>query len=150
MTASRDERQRRAATTIFDMAFWISIGAFALHNALITHALHSRAQIGVDAVALFVVAMTMHFTINDYGMRRRFFDAYQQAGRWLLAGAIVIGWLAGFLTDTGDAPFLLILAFISGGTVIHVLSEEIPEERGGNFASFLLGVAVYGAILLAV
>ena len=147
-TRTGSQRVQRAATRLFDITFWISIGSFALYNALITHSIHRRAEIDFAAVLVFVLAMTMHFVVNDYGMRRRFFAAYQHTGRWLLALAVIAGWLSGFMIDTGDVLFLIILAFLAGGTVIHVLSEELPEGRGSNFATFLSGVAIYSAVLI--
>ena len=142
------QHRDRAFARIFDGTFWVSIGSFAVYNALITHAIHKRAEIDLAAVAIFVAAMTMHFVVNDYGMRRHFFAAYQHAGRWMLALAVFLGWLSGFVINTGDVPFLIVLAFLAGGTVIHVLSEELPEDRGGSFKSFLTGVAAYSAVLL--
>ncbi|MEZ4570802.1 MAG: hypothetical protein R2849_10850 [Thermomicrobiales bacterium] len=66
----------------------------------------------------------------------------------MLALAIVAGWMSGFMIDTGDVPFLIILAFLAGGTVIHVLSEELPEDRGSNFAAFFAGAALYSTVLI--
>ncbi len=147
-TNDDERRAERAVNRVFDFTFWISIGSFAVYNALITHSIHKRAEIDLAAVLVFVLAMTMHFLINDYGMRRRFYAAYQHSGRWMLALAVVGGWLTGFMIDTGDVPFLIILAFLAGGTVIHVLSEELPEERGSNFASFFCGAALYSCVLI--
>jgi hypothetical protein len=147
-THSDERSEERALTRIFDFTFWISIGSFAVYNALITNSIHERARIDFGAVLIFILAMTMHFLVNDYAMRRKFYAAYQHTGRWMLALAILVGWLTGFMIDTGDVPFLIILAFLAGGTVIHVLSEELPEERGSSFMTFLTGAAVYSAVLL--
>lgn len=147
--SSNDERRaERIVTRVFDLTFWVSIGSFAVYNALITNAIHERAEIDLGAVLLFVIAMTMHFLVNDYGLRRRFHAAHQEVGRWVLALAILLGWMAGFMVDTGDVPFLIILAFLAGGTVIHVLSEELPAERGGSFATFLAGASIYSTVLI--
>lgn len=143
-----ERRAERAITRVFDFTFWISVGSFALYNALITHSIHQRAAIDLTAVLIFVLAMTMHLLVNDYGMRRRFYAAYQHTGRWMLALAVICGWLTGFMIDTGDVPFLIILAFLAGGTVIHILSEELPEERGSNFATFFGGAATYSIVLI--
>lgn len=147
-TRTDQRSEERVVSRVFDFTFWVSIGSFAVYNALITHAIHQRAAIDLSAVLVFVLAMVMHFVVNDYGMRRRFFGAYQHTGRWVLALAVVWGWLSGFVIDTGEVPFLIILAFLAGGTVVHVMSEELPEDRGSNYATFIAGAALYSVVLI--
>ena len=43
-----------------------------------------------------------------------------------------------------------LFAFLAGGVVLNVMKEELPEERQSRFGAFLLGVAGYGGVLLAV
>ena len=39
-------------------------------------------------------------------------------------------------------------AFIAGAIILNVLKEELPEERQSRFIPFILGVVLYGALLL--
>lgn len=43
--------------------------------------------------------MALHFVVNDYGLREHHTEAYTQVGRWLLAAAVLGGWLLSTLTD---------------------------------------------------
>lgn len=41
------------------------------------------------------------------------------------------------------------VAFLSGGVILNVLKEELPEERASRFWAFALGGVAYAVILLA-
>ncbi|MEZ4570803.1 MAG: hypothetical protein R2849_10855 [Thermomicrobiales bacterium] len=57
-TNTDEQRRSRSIGRVFDFTFWVSIGSFAVYNALITHAIHYRAEIDLTAVLIFVLAMT--------------------------------------------------------------------------------------------
>jgi hypothetical protein len=147
LTAHSDQIDR-SRQEILDFAFWLSIGAFAIYNAIVAHTIHHRAEIGADVLAAFVVAMSLHFTVNDYGLHRRFFRAYERYGRWTLVVAIAVGWSAGFMVNASEAAILIMLAFLMGGTVLHVLAEELPEQRTSSYGAFLAGAIVYSFVLV--
>jgi zinc transporter ZupT len=42
----------------------------------------------------------------------------------------------------------LLFAFLAGGIVLNVLKEELPEDRESQFWAFVVGAAVYSAVLL--
>ncbi len=48
---------------------------------------------------LFFVAMALHFVVNDHGLREHHKEAYLRTGRWVLAAAVVLGWVVALLTD---------------------------------------------------
>lgn len=147
LTAQSDQIDR-SRQEVLDFAFWLSIGAFAVYNAIVAHTIHHRAEIGADVLAAFVVAMSLHFTINDYGLHRRFVRAYVRYGRWMLIVGIVIGWSAGFMIHASESIVLIMLAFLMGGTVLHVLAEELPEQRANSYGAFLAGAILYSFILV--
>lgn len=147
LTAHSDQIDR-SWQVILDFAFWLSIGAFAIYNAIVAHTIHHRAAVGANVLAAFVVAMSLHFAVNDYGLHRRFFRAYERYGRWTLIVAIVVGWSAGFLIKGSEATVLIMLAFLMGGTVLHVLAEELPEQRANSYGAFIAGAIVYSFVLV--
>ncbi len=149
---SRGERpgSDEGETTTGAAVFWLHIGSFALYNALVGYLIVHREEQTLRGLLFFGVAMTLHFLVNDYGLRQDHKDTYKRVGRWLLALAIGAGWAVGRATAVGEAATGLLFAFLAGGVVLNVLKEELPEERKSRFGAFAGGVAAYAALLLLV
>lgn len=127
--------------------FWLHIASFAVYNAVIGYLLVERQNF--LALAIFFVAMALHFVVNDYGLREHHKDAYHRIGRWVIAAAILVGWTLGVTLEIPEPALFIPVAFIGGGIILNVLKEELPEERKSHFGAFALGVAAYSALLLA-
>lgn len=128
--------------------FWIHIGSFGLYNLLIGYLLLHREEAGPWSLAVYVVAMALHFVTNDFGLREDHKEAYDRRGRWVLAGAVLLGWLLGAALTLPDLAIGVLFALLGGGVVLNVLKEELPEERQSRFGAFALGAAGYAALLL--
>lgn len=128
--------------------FWIHIVSFAVYNAVIGYLLVHREG-GFRALVFFFVAMALHFVVNDRSLREHHRAIYHKVGRWLLAGAVVIGSTAGAFTEISEAALAVLIGFLAGGVILNVLKEELPEERRSRFSAFALGAAVYSTLLLA-
>lgn len=129
--------------------FWISIFAFGLYNALIGYLLVSEGERSMDSLLFFTVAIALHFIVNDYGLHAHHKHLYARYGRWLLAGVFVAGAIAGESVEIKPAALALMVSFLSGGIVLNVLKEELPDERESRFSAFALGAAAYTGLLLA-
>lgn len=147
-------------------AFWLSMGSFAVYNFLIGYLLLHRfgavlplertgAEGGeaaggdLSALILFALAMLLHFLVNDYGLREKHREDYQRIGRWMLAAAVLLGWVAGLLADIPEVLIAVLTAFLAGGIILNVLKEELPEERRSRYWPFAAGAALYTALLIA-
>jgi hypothetical protein len=131
--------------------FAISIGLFAGYNAIIGYLLPGRAShTPAAAVALFTLALAVHFVVNDVGLRDHHRHRYDALGRWILAGAVLAGWAAGAIAEAPESVVVVLTAFLSGGIILNVLKEELPDDRQSRALPFVLGAAVYAALLLAV
>ena len=130
--------------------FWLHIASFALYNALIGYLLLHREEQDRRGLLFFFTAMVFHFLVNDFGLRQDHKNTYKRYGRWILAAAILVGWSIGLMMEVGKAASALLFAFLAGGVILNVLKEELPEERQSRFLPFLLGAAVYGALLLII
>ena len=143
--ANAVEEQKHSA-----QVFWLHISSFAVYNAFIGYLLIHRDVESIQGLILFSVAMGLHFLVNDYGLLDHYEKRYLKKGRWIVTGAIILGWVIGALTEISEMGLSLIFAFIAGGVILNVLKEELPEERKSNFWAFLSGVAGYTALLLLV
>ncbi|MGJ3231875.1 MAG: hypothetical protein ACFE0P_08760 [Oceanicaulis sp.] len=128
--------------------FWIHIGAFAAYNLLIGYIIEEQARLGPQPLALYVVALGLHYLVNDRALVRKHDERYRRTGRFILAGATLLGWLLGALVLIGPAAVSFAMAFLSGGVVLNTVKEELPKERESNVFAFMAGAGGYGALLL--
>lgn len=128
--------------------FWVHLGAFALYNVLIGYLLVHREETDLRGLIIYGVAMSLHFIVNDQGLRQHHGRTYHRYGRWLLAAAPVAGLLLGLVTIVSTLLLSALFAFLAGGIILNVLKEELPEDRQSRFSAFALGAASYAALLL--
>ncbi|WP_026736277.1 membrane protein [Fischerella sp. PCC 9605] len=146
---SRQNNQKAGQRDITSSGvFWIHIASFGVYNALIGYLLLHREEPGIESLLLFFFAMALHFVVNDNGLREHHKEIYDRIGRWLLAAAIIVGWVIGSGTEIHRAAVAVLFAFLAGGVVLNVLKEELPEERESRFWAFALGAVSYAALLL--
>lgn len=127
--------------------FWVHVGVFAFYNALIGYLLTSRDIPGFSSLLAFSIAMAFHFLTNDHSLREHHKQVYHDRGRWLLAAAVLFGWVAGLIVDAGEAVVGVIYAFVAGGIILNALKEELPTDRESRFLPFAAGAAGYAALL---
>ncbi len=148
-TSRRREREAGKEDSTSLGVFWLHISSFAAYNFLIGYLLLHRIDTGLENLLLFFAAMALHFLVNDHGLREHHKGAYLQAGRWVIAAAVVLGWVVGLLTEIPEVAIAVLTAFLAGGVIMNVLKEELPEERQSRFWAFALGAALYTMVLLA-
>src|SRR5829696_9068335 len=54
---------------------------------------------------------------HDHGLREHHKDAYLRKGRWVLAAAVVLGWVVGLLTEIPEVAIAVLTAFLAGGVI---------------------------------
>ena len=122
--------------------------SYAVFNLLIGYLLHHRTEGQRVNLLLYVVAMGLHFFINDHWMHHNHLHRYHRVGRWVLAAASLLGWIIGMVTHFDEPVVLLIFAFLAGSVIMNVLKEELPLDREHNYWPFVLAAVAYSTILL--
>jgi hypothetical protein len=149
-TESRRRQQKgNQPNSTSTSVFWVHIGSFAFYNALIGYLLLHREELGLGNLILFFCAMALHFWVNDYSLWEHHKDNYRHIGRWVLAGAVFLGWAIGLATQISEVALAMLFAFLAGGIILNVIKEELPDEQQSRFWSFALGATIYTALLLA-
>ena len=132
-----------------DGAFWLSIGSFAVYNALVGHLLLREELAETSALVLYTFALGLHFVINDSSLRNHHKHVYDRVGRWLVAAGILVGWALGLGVELSEQTLSLVLAFLAGGVILNVFKEELPGEHRARLGPFVLAAAAYAALLQA-
>jgi uncharacterized membrane protein YvlD (DUF360 family) len=149
-------RRKRAEIDSEDKAssrvFWASTLSFALFNALLGYGLGRRSEVSLTELGLFTVVIGVHFLVNDAALRRHHKDDYDRVGRWILAGAIVLGWIVSRWLSLPALTVGVMFGFVAGGIVFNVLKEEVPgeQEHGKAFWAFVAGAVLYAVLLLLI
>ena len=131
--------------------FWLHVGSFGLYNVLICYLLVQEAEYEPGGLMMYALAMGLHYVVNDFGLREHHQQLYHRYGRWLLAGASIVGWGIGVIAGyfpIHPAVAASLFGFLCGATVLNVLKEELPAERESRFWAFAAGAAVFAVLLL--
>ena len=128
--------------------FWLHMVSFSLYNALIGYLLVHREEPGLWNLIIYATAMALHFLVNDYSLSEDHKHAYQHKGRWVLAAAVILGWVVGTHSEISEAATATLFAFLAGSIILNVLKEELPQARESRFWSFALGAVGYSGLLL--
>ncbi len=128
--------------------FWLHMASFSVYNALIGYLLVHREEPGLWSLIVYVIAMALHFLVNDYSLSEDHKHSYQHIGRWVLSAAIILGWVVGTHSDISKAATATLFAFLSGSIILNVLKEELPQARESRFWTFALGAIGYSSLLM--
>jgi zinc transporter ZupT len=149
--AARQSRERgpgREEAAAAPGIFLLHVLSFSVYNAIIGYLLLHREGGGMQELSFFALAMALHFLVNDFGLREHHREAYDRLGRWVLAGAVLLGWVVGLFAEISEAALGVLIAFLAGGVILNVLKEELPEERRSRFWAFACGAGLYAVLLL--
>lgn len=130
--------------------YWLSLGSYAIFNFLVGYAVADKDDPEVQPLVLFTLAMALHFFTNDFSLSRTYEGIYHRSGRWILAAALVLGWVLGLAIELPATAVALVSAFIGGGVIMNVMRHELPRDNPNNLPLFLTAALSYAAILLFV
>ena len=148
--ASKEENEEEGGPDQTEAGvFWLHMASYGLYNVLIGYLLGHSEDASAVGLAVFWLAMALHFFVNDYGLRQHHRTRYGDVGRWVLAAAVVGGAVLGLATEVDEAVIAGLVAFLAGGVVLNVLKEELPEDRESRFGPFAAGALAYAALLTA-
>jgi hypothetical protein len=130
--------------------FLLHVGGFALYACLVTYLMVRGISETPLPIALYAVAMGLHFIGVDHSLQREHGATYIRAGRFILAAAPLAGWSVATITEIPRTVIITSLALISGGVVMNSMVMELPTEKDGRFWPFVAGAAAYTALLLLI
>ncbi|MFC6976667.1 hypothetical protein ACFQL1_21370 [Halomicroarcula sp. GCM10025709] len=130
------------------LVFWAHVAVFALYSGVIGYLLFHQEVRGLSNLFFYALAMGLHFGITDYGLRRHHGDEFDRTGRWVLAGATLLGGGVGVAVELGDLLVATLFGFLAGAIVLNVIKEELPDLSESRFVAFAAGAVLYTVVLL--
>jgi hypothetical protein len=146
--SKRRHRESSGATEGRDAVYWLHLGGFAAYGLLIGYLLIERAETGLPSLALYALAMAVHFVVVNHALSEEHGEVYRRHGHVVLALAVLAGWGLGSVVEIGEIAFARLFALLAGGVVITSLRAELPDEREGRFWPFCLAAILFALVLM--
>jgi len=116
---------------------------FCFYNFLTGYIVYSLPRLGVLPYVLGTVAMCGHFVGVDHQLRHRQKIAYDRYLRWLIAASVLVGWGISLFFTLPKEFLMGATALLSGGVIINIMTEELPDKEEGRLAPLLAGVVFF-------
>lgn len=152
-SAKRTRRENGEQTGRQVASRWVFVlhtAVMACYAAFIGYLVIREESRSLMALGILFVVLAVHLASNDRALEHDYQEMYLRVGRWVIAAAIVIGWIVGYATAVHPLAFAVCLAVIAGGIIFTAIKEELPPERDSRVMPFLAGMAVTaGTLVLA-
>jgi hypothetical protein len=142
------ERSKKDCTS--PAVFWVHVGSFALYNAQLGYLLFETEHDGLVACALLFSALILHFIINDHALQSHHKSLYDRYGRWILAIAVIGGYLSGTVYRLEEEYVAWLWAFLAGGLILNTMKDELPQYGDASLISFLAGMTGFALLLVLI
>ncbi len=130
--------------------FWLSLAGYLLFNFFVGASLSDSSNPDIQPLALFTIALGMHYFVRDHNAEVDNAQLYQHEARWWLVAALFGGYFVGYLTRIPNAVVAVAVSFLAGGVFLNVLRYELPKREKTGYFCFVLGALVYTIVLLGV
>jgi hypothetical protein len=128
--------------TISELPVAVRFGAssVAAYAFLIGYMLAEQCTHGAGSGFGFALAMAAHFVGLDHLYSRRHPRLYDAGLRYVLAGAVYVGWGSGAVGELSGPVYALLFTFLAGGIMIITAVFELPRVKSWRqYAAFCAG-----------
>lgn len=129
-------------------SFGLDIGGFSAYVWVMSYLLVHSIEGSTVSVGLYSAAIMLHFLALNDSLHAEHGARYDRSGHLVLAAMALLGWVSSLLLPVPRTLLPLAVAFISGSIIMNSCIMELPTAKEGNFAWFVAGAVLYGAILL--
>ena len=124
---------------------WLPISGYLLFNFLIGASLSDSSNPEIQPLALFTVAIGLHYFIRDHLAK----ISQNKPILWTLIFVLFAGYFIGYLAKIPDTIAAIGISFVAGGVLLNTFQYELPKKEKGGYVWFVLGALLYTAILLS-
>lgn len=129
-------------------AFWFHIAILALYTSLVVFTLPDRVAGELFFAFMGGLAIGVHCVYKDFLLRSHVEHQYQTAGRYLLALAPLVGWVAHRFVQPSEAVLDIGMAILAGVLIQSVFRDEIPAPDAVAMRWLFAGVATFAMLSL--
>ena len=146
LSSRKASLRRGGADYTGTLGFGVHILFFAAYHFLIGDLLNGISSRGSLAALLLGIVLALHFYMSDDSLRRHHSHRYHNWGRWVLAAALVAGYVAGSRVAANARPVLWEL--VTGALILNTVKEEMPKDKESCLVCFFSGAAVVSLLIL--
>ncbi len=109
------------------------------------------AHEGLYVLALFTVAISCHFMLDEHAIKHHFPTRFDNASRIHLSVAAVIGWGLGYFCLLNNIHYLDIFmnAFLAGALILSTVKTEFSLFEGrSHYPTFLISLLIEGIMVI--
>ncbi len=121
---------------------------FAGYAMLVGYLIVETSGRSYSTLLLFSLAMALHFLAMTFGLKEKIGAAYDSFERWLLASAVLAGWLLAVTTEIPYERLVLWNSVFAGMLIYFVIKNEVPGPDKGLLRPLLGGALAYSALVL--
>ncbi len=132
----------------WDSKFWISMAGYSLFNFFVGASLADPLDPSIQPIWLFTIAIGLHYFVHDHNLSQDHPESYEMQARWVLVGALLLGWLTGYFFNIPETLIALVVAFVAGGLIMNAMRYELPAKEGDSYRYFILGALGYSILLI--
>jgi hypothetical protein len=126
--------------------FWLHAAIMFFYVATVLFTLPDGIADDLLFATVGGLAIGLHLVYKDYILRVALDQRYQAAGRYLLAAAPLLGWLAHRLIDPSDAVLDITMAVLAGILMQGVFRDEIPRPDAAALGWVVAGVGTFALL----
>jgi len=140
--ARRSVRRRQLGHQPRRGSLILIVGVYGLYYLQLGYLVADVPRPGIGAYLLIAGVLSVHLMGINHGLRDLQPARYDSLLRWVYAGTLLGGWLAGVLTELKLETISILSAFIAGGIIYAAMREELPAHDSARLVPFVLGVVV--------
>lgn len=100
------------------------------------------------SLALFTLAMAIHFIAVDHALLEKYGGLFDRVLRLVFTIATVLGAVLASTTVIPSGTYALLISLFAGMLIMATVKEELPGNEDARFWPFLAGVVMYSTLLL--
>lgn len=145
--AFRLSEKTRTTHEIVHYSFFIRLTFTWLYNWLLAFTLLEYVHESLFSTLIYLLVLIVHVMHNDHALHKHNPQHYMQWGRYSLALAPLLGWLASIMLTTNQLIAELLIATLAGFVIFRVFNEELPKQQHTNIKVFIAGVVISAMLL---
>ena len=137
----------RSNTPVWSPLLYTQALMFSAYAGLVGYLIAETTGGDLRVLALYTLAMALHFLGLGLSLRYQIGEAYDHLERWLLAAALLFGWLLAQLTELSYVRVALLNSLFAGMLIYFVIKNEVPSPSKGRFKPLLYGAVGYSILV---